>query len=109
MKELKYEVKAKGWSGHVMIDMPSYKEKLAILKEVNIKVGAGGAVASDDNAMEMVEKLYAKMEKLVKAVDLVHEGGTEVKSLDDLGYYAEGQEVIQEIQGVLTQGISLGK
>ena len=107
MKEMTYKVKADGWKGTVVINMPSYKEKLAILKEMKIKVGANGAEAVDD-PMEFAERLFEKAESMVKSVDLSF-GGEKFKDLDSLGYYAEGQAVLNELQGILTQGISLGK
>lgn len=107
MKQLEFIPKTEGFTGSIVIDVPSYKEKLAILKEVGIKVSKDG-VDNGSDPMELVEKLYAKMEGLVKSVDLKY-GEVEFKCLDDLGYYAESQAVIQELQAVLTGGMALGK
>ena len=108
MKEIEYKVKSEGFSGSIILNLPSYKEKLAILKELKIKVGADGASAAEQDGMELVEKLYAKLESMVKSVDLKYDE-VEFKSLDDLGYYAEGQLVVSELQNLLTSGVSLGK
>lgn len=107
MKQLEFIPKTEGFSGSIVLEIPSYKEKLAILKEVGVKVGKDG-VDSGSDPMELVGKLYAEMEKRVKSVNLKY-GEVEFKSLDDLGYYAESQAVIQELQAILTGGMSLGK
>lgn len=108
MKQFIYKVKEKGFSGEIVLDVPSYKEKLAIIKSLNMKVSKDGIEEASVDPMEMAEKLFETMEKYVKKVDLEY-AGEKFSSVDELGYYEVGQKVIQEIQHVLTNGMALGK
>lgn len=107
MKQIDYVPKAKGFSGTITLNVPSYKERMSLLKGIGMKLGPEGVTASDDQ-LEMAEKMLEKFSTLVLKVDLKY-GDQEFSDLEELSYYKEGQEVINELQNVLTTGLSLGK
>lgn len=107
MKEITYVPKTEGFSGEILLNVPSYKERMALLKGLGVKMGPDGATSMDDQ-LEMAEKMLAKFSTLVLKVDLKYEDQV-FTDIEELSYYKEGQDVIQELQGVLTNGLTLGK
>ena len=105
MKSFDYKPKAEGWSGTIKIKVPNYKERLSIVKELNL-----GAIAdaSASEQIDLTEKLLDKVMLHVESVDLKF-GKQSFSSFEDLQYCKEGSDLINEVGSVLMTGISLGK
>lgn len=99
MKEYKLEPKTKGVSGHVLLSLPSYLERLKMLKEAGVNQGEVSA-----SEMDTVIVLMEKIPQFVKEIKVTIDGD-KIESFDDLGMYQLGTQVINEIMGVLAGGI----
>jgi hypothetical protein len=87
------------FTGTVSMRVKPYVERLALLKELDIK-----DTDQIGSSFKMVEQIY----KDVEAVDLTYAStGEKLISFDDLGYYAEGVAVINALGVVLIQGPKL--
>lgn len=97
------------WSGHIMLDVPAYKARLEMLRGVQFTQAGQGESESSKN-VDTAIKLAEIAEKQVKAVELVHvPSGAKFSSLDELGAYEEGMELIAEVGSIVVRGIKLGK
>jgi len=105
MKLLKYVPKDPKWEGFVELKVPNYKERLRMAQDLNL------SSIADAPMVDQIDKLSGLHDAVlahVNAVDLKFEGIV-FNSVDDLEYYKEGYELINEIGGVLMSGITLGK
>ena len=107
MKLFEY-VPKKDFEGSIVLKVPQYKERLKLLKECNFKLGANGDIINNDSQFDSIEKLAEITEKHIEKVNLTC-NGNEIKSVEDLGYYAEGVELLNEVGGLILNGFSLGK
>lgn len=107
MKLFEY-IPKKHFEGSIVLKVPQYKERLKLLKECNFKLSKDGEVANNNEQFDSIEKLTDITEKHIEKVNLTH-NGQEIKSVEDLGYYAEGVELINEVGGLILNGFSLGK
>lgn len=91
------------FNGHVEIDMPTYKERITLLKKV-------GTDVEGDKIIEKADVLADITMKHVVKTELVHvQTETDFNSLDELSHYAEGTQLINELASVILNGIPLGK
>lgn len=107
MKEFKLDVtkiagmgKFDGISGHLIIKVPSMKERLAMMKDSEIK--------SSNVGMDEVVKLMEASALCVSSVDVDYLG-EKYTSFEDLGYYEFGSVIVNYVSGVVMNGIPLGK
>ena len=107
MKLFEYKPK-KHFEGMITIKVPQYKERIKLLKECNFKLGKEGDLESGEGQFDSIEKMIEVTEKHIEKVALVH-GGEEINSVEDLGYYAEGTELLNEVGGLILNGFTLGK
>lgn len=113
MKQFKYAPQLKDdagnliFTGTVTIDMPKYKDRLALVKEVNFKV-ENGEISTGADQIDSMIKLAEIVEKHVKEIDLKVKD-YELKSFEDLQYNKSGSDLINELGNVLLSGMTMGK
>lgn len=88
------------FSGTVKVEIPTYKERLAIIKEM-------GVDKAEDAGIDSALGLINLVEKRVVSVNLKI-GKESITSLDELSYYKEGSDIINDLGKVMISGISLG-
>lgn len=109
MKVITHKVDNEFFEGSVEMSIPSFSERMKILKEINYKSESGQVDASSDN-LDKFSKSVEKVKELVGSVNIkIKSSGEEIKTLDDLSYYNEGTAVLVELTGLMQSGISLGK
>jgi hypothetical protein len=91
-----------GFSGFVEINIPKFQERMEIVKSTEFRNGS--KVEDADKVMMLVDLAKTKSGK----VELKHESGVELNSIDDLEYYQEGLAIIYEVAGVILNGVPLG-
>lgn len=100
--EIKFKPKVEGVSGEITIDMPIYVERLKTIQKIN----------NSDDKIQLAIDLVEEVSKLVKKVDItIHgeDGDLKVNSMDALGCYDKGVEVINSLGQCYSEGIPLGK
>jgi len=113
MKEMKYvpqgtAEKPSPFIGHVLLKIPRYRERLAMIKGAGYKTGEDGVGVSD--GIDMMDKLLEGVETHVIGVHLTHKKTSlKFESLEDLECYQEGTELINELGQVLLSGVKLGE
>lgn len=105
MKEIEYKPTVPGFEGYIKLKLMNYKERMALMSQMGIKVGVNGI---ESDTLDLLEKLSAKASEFVTEVKLKY-GDAEFTTLEDLSYYAEGNEVLQELMRLMMTGMSLGK
>lgn len=118
MKEIEYKPKptkaadgsevSSPFSGLVKLRVPTYKERLEIIKKLNYKVGKDGELEAKSTQFDSATEIMDLVEKHVVSVELTLESDV-ITSLEDLGYYMEGSQLINELANVIIGGIKLGK
>jgi hypothetical protein len=91
-----------GICGSVEIDIPKFSERMAIVKSTEFHNGV--KVDDADKVLMLVDLAKQKAGK----VELKHESGVELKSIDDLEFYQEGLAIIYEVAGIILNGVPLG-
>ena len=100
MKTIEWKVpEGLGLQGTVTIEVPNYRERLDLVRGIGDLDGEG---------VEVAGKMYGLVERHVKSMS-VHGPDGSMTTVDDLGYYAEGVELINAIGGVILRGVELGK
>jgi len=80
------------------IEMPFYSERRSLLREM----------AEKETAEKKTEYLFTLVDKHVKGFS-AELNGEKFESLDELGLYKEGSELINHIGQVILSGIPLGE
>lgn len=118
--ELKFEPKTEGFSGYLMIAIPSFVEKMTLMKSLGLEIkrvehedGKDSFEIDQKNfeSIDMLEKLamiYEVVLPRIKKVDLKY-GDKVVNDVEYLKYYDECIPVLSEVFAFLCQGLSLGK
>jgi len=88
------------FTGYVELQIPTYKERLTLVKEVGM--------FDEKQAMNNLDKMFEIVESRVKEVKMKY-GNEEFNSLDELSYYSEGSLIINECGKIILQGIPLGE
>ena len=100
MKTYEYVPTHDRFKGKIELEIPTYKERLALVKEVGIM--------DEKTAMDNLDKMFEVVEKRVKKVEIELDT-QKINSLDELSYYQQGALIINELGQILIQGIPLGE
>jgi hypothetical protein len=95
-----------GLTGTIEIEVPKFKERMKILKDMNISVGDDATVESS-KLLDQTEMIIDLVSSKIKKVNLSVKGH-KFNSVDDLEYYEFFQGIMSELSQVLMKGISLG-
>lgn len=101
-----------GFTGTVTLNYPTQEEKASLLEEVSsISVARKeGEAINTKEALILAKKMSGVVIPRIMAIDLVHtETNTEIKEVDHLGLYKEGNEIIGTLGSWLLGGIPMGK
>lgn len=102
-------VRPNPFEGTVTVEVPKYRHRLALIKELNLKFGSDGKVDSSVDQIDMAVKMADLAEKHAKSIDLTHKPtGEKVKTFEELEYSRDGAQMINEIAGIVVGGASLG-
>lgn len=111
MKEFTLVPTTDGFTGNMVISVPTYSAKLSLLKELGLKVSQDGTVnmqgIEEKGLLSVMEVAIAKVMPMIKSVDLKF--GEAVVSKEDLEYYEECMPLMMEVFMILVKGLSLGK
>ena len=91
---------ASGFDGTIKVKIPNYRERIQMVQDMGFddeKIG-----------LEAGSKMIELVEKQVESVELTHDSGEVITSLDDLSYSREGSLLINEIGKTIMGGIPLG-
>lgn len=109
MKVVEHKVSNEHFEGSVSISVPSYSERLRLMKSLNFKVAEDGKVEANEDTLEKIACSVDKLSEHVKSVSIkVKSSGESINSLDDLGVYQEGAQVLSDLTVYLTRGLTLG-
>jgi len=99
------------FTGTMKIKIPKYKERMKLLRDLNVGFDKDGEVETSkgtqgvDSAIRMIELA----EEHLVSLDLTHKPTKEsIKSLDDLEYCEEGTIIINQIGQAVLTGAKLG-
>ena len=97
------------FEGHISMEVLLHDDRMKILSDLNLEAGSGGEVKLNKDMISQLSKMKTHVAKYIKEVRLVHiETGTVFNSLADLEYYEEYQEVLNELSGIMLNGVKLG-
>lgn len=100
MLEYKYVPEIEGVEGHVILKVPSAKERLVLVKSAGI--------SGEDVGLDEVIKIMDLAEEYIKEVK-IKKGDVECDSFESLSYFDFGMEVINKSSAILMGGIPTGK
>ncbi len=95
--------------GFVEIKLLKYNDRMKVLESLNLKPNKEGEVTVNKDTIDQLSKIRERLVDQITKVDLKHkDSGLHFKSLDDLEYYEEYQEVVNSLSGILLNGVKLG-
>lgn len=106
MKEFDYVPRSEKFVGVVKLKVPNYYERVKLVQTMQVGI-KGGELTSEDQLGSVLKMLDIAKTHVV-SIDLACEG-MKLNSLEELSYFAEGTEMINELAGVVLSGIPLGK
>lgn len=106
---MKYQKKYKGKiSGDVEINIPGYIERKKLLKALGVTTKDGVVSFQSGDAIDLLIQLAEMARVHVLSVSLKVEGD-DIKSYDALLEDSRCDKVIEEISGLILNGVSLGE
>jgi hypothetical protein len=92
-------------SGVIEIEVPTYKERLTLIKTLGFN-----DETKKDKSFDSCLELVDIVEKRVKSVNVsIEKSADKITNLEDLGYYKEGAEIINDIGRLIISGFGVGK
>jgi hypothetical protein len=91
------------FEGKIVIELLPGRERLKVLKEINLTPDSNGSISFNSDTIEAVIRGTSIVEKMVKEVDLVV-GGEKVSSFEDLEYCSSFNAIIMKLISVIING-----
>ena len=91
------------FEGKIVIELLPGRERLKVLKEINLTPDSSGSISFNADTIEAVIRGTSIVEKMVKEVDLVV-GGEKVSSFEDLEYCSSFNAIIMKLISVIING-----
>lgn len=98
MKKTTLTFNKKNLSGTVVVNAITYLSRLDLVEEIQ-------RVAEKEGNLKAAKHMHVFASKQIDSVDL-QINGDKVENYDDIGLYAKGQDVYQEVNSLLQNGIS---
>lgn len=95
-----------GYSVVVELELLKYKDRLRLIKEMNFQVKPDGSI--DGNPIDQMERLTESVRKQIKSIK-IKTSEKEYTSLDELEYFVEYSEIINELIGIVMNGVKMGE
>lgn len=109
MKELNYDLKKhKDITGKLVLTIPTYRQRLKMIKDCNFKVSEKGQINVGNETLDSMVKLIDLAEPHFKKIDLTC-GEITVKNFKDMESNPEFDTLITEAATTLLNAGSLGK
>lgn len=105
----KKDIQLEDIKGVIEIELPKYKDRMAIIKSMNINFGKDGELKFEANQLDIIEKMSDIVNERIKKVSLETIDGDKIESLGDLEYYSVYSEIINELINIVFNGAKLGK
>lgn len=106
----KKEIKLEEIEGSIEIEIYKYKERLKLVKEMNITLDGNSEVKFASGQIDTLEKMNDLAVSRIKKVDLIIvESGKKIESIDELEYYSVCQLIMNEVIDIVFNGAALGK
>lgn len=102
----KKEIKKENYKATIEIDLLPYSERIKLLKSLNFKVNSEGVVDSPE--MTQIEEMLNVTKSRIVSVN-VKFGKKEITDINEMEFYAEWTEIINECMGVVVHGVKLGE
>ena len=94
-----------GFTGYVILSIPSWTEQLNLAAEQRSDLDADGNIAPDKQA-EFMSKKFELVSKHVKKVSMRAGKGVSMSSIDELFVYSEGKKFFLELYNIIIDGPS---
>lgn len=93
--------------GHIVLNVPKYKERMELIKSLKLKV-TDGTIEMGDEQFDSFDKILEIVKKRITKIELKY-GDMKFKTLEDLEHYEVFTHITSELWGLIGNGIKLGK
>jgi len=90
----------------VELELLKYKDRIKLIKDMNFQVKPDGSI--DGNPLDQMEKLTDTVRRQIKSIR-IKTSEREYTSLEELEYFVEYSEIINELIGVVMNGVKMGE
>jgi hypothetical protein len=109
MREISYDLKKyKDITGELILEIPSYRERLKMIKECNFQTDSKGQVVISGEGIDSFIKLLDVTEKYFKKIDVVC-GEIKAKTFSELEGSPEFDSLINDCAAFILNAGKLGK
>ena len=111
MRYIDYDVKRYeeyGITGTLTLRVPTYRERLRIMKECNLTINENGVVKKNSDMVDNVISLLDSTQPFFEKIDLKC-GNIEVKTYEEMESYSEFDLLISDASAYLLNVGKLGK
>lgn len=101
--------------GYIILKIPSYVERMSLVKEFGIKPNSDGTVGYAVDALDSIKLMAKKLSEFIDEVCIIinpcpeYPDGLELKSFEDIEYNPHFNSVIEEMCGFILGGSRLEK
>jgi len=96
------------YTGTVEIEVPNYKGRLLLIKDMKIKYGADGKIDMSSDPIDQAIKMVELAEKHTVKLELKHRSGQVIVDMDGLQYSRDGSAMMNEIAATVLGGATVG-
>jgi len=93
--------------GHLIVKLPTYKERIELIKSIKYKLDGDGKIAYNEETLISSADLLDKASAFIDKVEVVNDLGFKFTSVDDLSCDPDGIKLLTQISNLLMKGIKL--
>ena len=97
------------FEGEAVLKILPYKERLGLLKGINLNMDNSGGLKMDGTQIDAAIKFAEITEKYTKSICVSKKDGTKYEKLEDLQYDADATQIMTEIANQIVAGIKTTK
>ena len=106
----RYEVQKPYAKGVIEVEIPNYIARKTMFKQLGVKVTDEGKVTiTGGDHIDLLIKMAENAGKHVKSIDIELDGGAKITSFEQLLDSPYCDKIVEEISGIVLQGVSLGE
>jgi hypothetical protein len=94
------------FDGVISVEIPRYKERLDLVKKLNITQKDGEVSVEQFDNISLVRDIV--IDRIRKVELFIKGNGQQIGSMDDLEFFEEFNVILQEISALIFNGIKLG-
>lgn len=103
----KKEIKKENYKAIVEIELLPYSERMKLIKSLNFKINNDGQV--ENYGIDQIDEITRVTKERIKSISVKYGNKKEITTLEELEYYQECSEILNECITHVMNGVKLGE